>query len=166
MRNGVGFFFLSGEINPAPFFFSLGFLFLVFAPAFAAGVTVKTAADGYAAGQPVEITLTNGSGESVYSLAKSTSPGMAVRNLEVKNPRGIWDAFLLKSRKGGDSDFQKAGQIKPGENVTFSWVPLVLEQGREIAPAAGKYRLTVIYHSLKGSLPIFGTAKSNEFTIK
>jgi len=145
-----------------PFFF----FFLALSPAFAAGVTVKTAADTCKAGQPVTIILTNGSGESVYSLAKSGAPAMAVRNLEIKNPRGIWDAFFLKSRKGSDADFEKAGELKPGESVTFSWTPLVMEGGKELPAVPGRYRITVIYHAVKGPFRTFGTAKSNEFTIK
>lgn len=161
MRNGAGIIFLSRKIILAPFFF-----LLFVSSSSAAGVTVKTVQDTYAAGQPVAIVLTNGSGGSVYSLAKSGAPAMAVRNLEIKNPRGIWDAFFLKSRKGNDADFEAAGELRPGESVTFSWTPLVIEGGKEIPAAPGRYRLTVIYHAGKGPSRAFGTAKSNEFTLK
>jgi len=158
VQNGAG---IIVRIILAPFF-----LFLALSPACAAGVTVKTATDTCKAGQPVAIVLTNGSGESIYSLAKSDSPGRAVRNLEIKNPRGIWDAFFLKSRKGNDADFERAGELKPGESATFSWTPLVLEGGRELPAAPGRYRITVIYHASQGPSRVFGTAKSNEFTIE
>jgi hypothetical protein len=140
---------------------------LVSSAAYADGVTVATGKEGYAIGEPVAITLTNGSDHPIWSLAKSATPGSAVRNLEVRNPRGIWDAFFLKNRKGSDAEFETAGEIKPGETVTFSWKPAVLEKGRERAPGAGRYRLSVIYHVKKSAQTfIFGTAKSNEFSLK
>lgn len=143
------------------------FFMCVHAQVYAGEVTVKTAKDAYAVGEPVEIVLTNGSGGSIRSLAKSAMPGMAVRNLEVRNPRGIWDAFFLKSRRESDAVFEKAGQIKTGESVTFLWRPAVLEKGKEETPGPGRYRLTVIYHAPRpGSRPVFGTAKSNEFDIR
>jgi hypothetical protein len=127
-------------------------------------VTVRTVKDTYRAGETVEIVLANGSGESIRSLARSAMAAAAVRNLETKNPRGIWDAFFLKSRRGSDADFERAGEIRAGESVTFVWKPAILENGAEKAPGPGLYRLTVIYH--KGSRRIFGTAKSNEFRIE
>lgn len=143
------------------------FFMCAYAPVFAAEVTVKTAKAAYASGEPVEIVLSNGSGGSIWSLAKSDVSAMAVRNLEVKNPRGIWDAFFLKSRRESGSVFEKAGEIKPGETVTFLWKPAVLEKGKEEAPGPGHYRLTVIYHLQRpGIPPVFGTAKSNEFDIR
>lgn len=131
------------------------------------GVSVRTEKDTYAAGEPVTLVLFNESGRSIYSLAKSPAPGVAVRNLEVKNPRGIWDAFFLKSRKGADADFDTAGEIKPGEKVDFSWEPAVLVKNTETAPGTGLFRLSVIYHIPRsGKPPVFGTAKSNEFRIR
>ena len=137
-------------------------------PAFclAADVSVKTRQDSYKRGQPVTMTLENDAVFPVYSLANSLNPGAAVRNCEVKNPRGIWDAFPLKSRRSGEDEFEQAGEVGAGELVSFSWKPAVLEKGREIVPGQGLYRLTVIYYFLKGSQNVFATAKTNEFRIE
>ena len=137
-------------------------------PAFclAAEVTVRTQKDVYARGEPVTMVLANDSEAPIFSLVNSLRPGDAVRNCEIKNPRGIWDAFFLSSRKADDKEFDRAGEIAPGKALAFSWKPAVLVKGREIVPGPGLYRLTVIYHLKKGGEYVFGTAKSNEFTFK
>ncbi|MGE5308521.1 MAG: hypothetical protein ACM3OC_05530 [Deltaproteobacteria bacterium] len=129
-------------------------------------MTVGTSRKTYAAGEPVTLVLTNGSNKTVYSLARSQQPGRAVRNFEIKNPRGIWDAFFLKNRKGADSDFEAAGAIKPGQSISFDWQPEVLVNGEVTAPGPGLYRITVIYHTRQGKRLIFGTCKSNDFNIE
>ena len=142
----------------------LSCLFPVFC--LAADVSVRTEKDTYSQGEPVTLVLSNESGSPVYSLANSLTPGAAVRNCEIKNPRGIWDAFFLKSRKGDDGEFDQAQEIGPGQSLAFSWEPAIMEKGREVVPGPGLYRLTVIYHLKKGAGYVFGTAKSNEFTIQ
>jgi hypothetical protein len=137
------------------------------AAAFAGDVSARTAVAAYRTGEPVSIVMTNGSGRAVCTPAKSADPGKAVRNFEVKNPRGIWDAFFLESRRGSGEEFASCGELKPGESLSFSWEPKVLEKGSLQRPGPGRYRLTVIYLiKVPGKPSVFKTAKTNEFTIE
>ncbi len=152
----------------APFVFTVLCAQLAFClPVHAAGVTVTSSKSEYAQEEPVQLTVTNDSGAPVRTLARSPDPGLAVRNLEVRNPRGIWDAFFLENRKAPDEVFDRAGELAQGESVSFYWLPMVLEKGKRQPPGPGLYRITVIYHIDRPGKPrIFGTAKSNEFEIK
>lgn len=136
-------------------------------------VKASTDKEIYVQGEEAEITLVNNSGESIYSVAASGTPGMGVEGIEKKQPDGSW--FLLKVRCGWpecDIDYDFPNEMKPGASVSFRWMPVIHKGGAGIEdepPEPGIYRIVLGYQFRRSpdSKKWQGLkALTNEITIK
>ena len=112
-------------------------------------VKASTDKDIYMQGEKAEITLLNNSGESIYSVAASGTPGMGVEGIEKKQPDGSW--LLLKVRCSWpecDIDYDFPNEIKPGSSASFRWMPVIHKVGagfEDEPPEPGIYRIVLGY---------------------
>jgi hypothetical protein len=119
----------------------------------APAVVVAVAAPSYAAGQPIDVTVTNGSG-----LALSPSGGLVCQGspwplqLQTLDPTsGVWqDVPVVRTPP---CVAIAAALLPPGESLSKTLVA---------SPDPGQYRLVYPYHATDGSS---GSATSDPFTV-
>jgi hypothetical protein len=137
---------------------------------YAQEVTVLTDKTQFARSEKINITLSNKSKESIFSIAASSTPGAAISILEKKITAEQWNSFEVDCNwPDCDRDYDGPVEIRAGKSVSFSWEPHIYVKPKYPSPEFGVYRLSLLYQVRKDNNPKnweWLTATSNEFTLK
>jgi len=112
------------------------------------GITVSTDKANYKQNEKIKITITNNLEMSIFSHIRSQTPVFCIEYIEKKHVDGQWDKLFARCQAPHCTyDTDVPGEIKPGENETMVWSPLIFMNGTSetIQPAPGLYRLSVRY---------------------
>ena len=130
-------------------------------------ITACTDKTRYTSSNKIKITITNNSKEEIYSHAGSGTPLFSIKNICRKGLDGNWETLSAQCTFPEcmtDSDAPKA--IKPGQQVTMTWDPMIFNEGSSklVPPGSGKYRLIILYEDYQKKN--WKTIQSNIFNIK
>jgi len=130
-------------------------------------ISAFTDKTSYTSSNRINITIANNSKEEIYSHAGSLTPLFSIKNICRKGLDGKWEIYSAQCTFPEcmtDSDAPQA--IKPGQQVTITWNPLIFDEGSSklIPPGSGKYFLIILYEDSQKKN--WKTLQSNIFNIK
>ncbi len=140
----------------------------------AQAVTLQTKDIIYKRSGAVELVLSNGMNEDIFSAAAGSDTDPAVVNFEKRKNQWVWDAFPVRCPRlecpGAKLPAGSGLSVVPsGKQAGFSWKPRIYQDKALRMAEPGTYRVTVIYQKRVPADPkrvIWATVKSNEFTLE
>ncbi len=112
-----------------------------------AGVSVNTDMSSYRRDQAIQIEIKNGLSVSIFSIAASSTPAIAIDSIEKMSVDGKWIKHPVRCGYPEcyiDHDFP--AEIKPGSSSKFSWIPVIYKGNlKEDVAGKGTYRICVSY---------------------
>ena len=118
-----------------------------------AGVSANTDMRSYREGQAIRIEIKNGLSTSIFSIAASSTPTIAIDSIEKMAPDGKWMKHAVRCDYPEcyiDHDFP--AEIKPHSSSKFSWIPVIYKGNlRNDAVGKGTYRICVSYQIREGN---------------
>lgn len=92
--------------------------------AFAQNVGMETDKTSYLKGEKIQITVTNNSQESIFSIAASSTPVFSIVSIERKTKMDEWEELPVRCGwPECDIDFDCPVEIKAGQVTHFEWEP-------------------------------------------
>lgn len=117
-----------------------------------AGVSATTDMSSYRKGQTMQINIKNDLSVSIFSIAASSTPAIAIDGIEEMSVDGKWMRHPVRCGYPEcyiDHDFP--AEIKPGGSSKFSWIPVIYKGNlKEDTAGKGTYRICVSYQIREG----------------
>ena len=123
-------------------------IYSAYAENFCNGVSVSTDKPEYEQGEAVKINISNKLRESIFSHIRSMTPVFCIKHIEKRTTKGQWEKLYAQCQfPNCIYEIDPPGEIKPGENETLEWKPLVFVDGtaKTALPVPGVYRLAIAY---------------------